>query len=107
LWPVNGGESDCRAADHGFREAAGAMIATRITAKGGWIDVSYDGATITMAAVGPPLLHLVKEPASLPARQKRTEERGRYRRMALDALRAAGAGEELEDAELVWSHRAG
>ncbi len=83
------------------------MIATRIAAKGGWIEVSYDGATVTMAAVGPPLLHLVKEPASLPARQKRTEERGRYRRMALDALRMAGAGDELDDAELVWSHRAG
>jgi hypothetical protein len=60
-----------------------------------------------MAAVGPPLIQLVKEPALLAARQKRTEERGRYRRMALNALRAAGAGEEVDEAEIVWEHRAG
>ena len=83
------------------------MIQARIEAIGGWIDVSYDGATIVMAAVGPPLLFLVKEPAILAAKQKRTEERGRYRRMALNALRAEGAGEDLDDAELQWTHRAG
>ena len=83
------------------------MIEARLKATGGWIDVSYDGATIQMAAVGPPLLFLVKEPALLTARQKRTEERGRYRRMALNALRAAGADESVDEAEVVWSHRAG
>jgi hypothetical protein len=83
------------------------MIETRIKAAGGWIDVAYDGATIAMTAVGPPLLFLVKEPALLAQRQKRTEERGRYRRMALSALRAAGADDSLDEAEIVWSHRAG
>ena len=83
------------------------MIQTRIKAVGGWIDVSYDGERVVMAAVGPPLLFLVKEPATLTARQKRTEERGRYRRMAMNALRAEGAPEEIDDAELVWEHRAG
>jgi hypothetical protein len=83
------------------------MIQVRIKATGGWIDVSYDGATIVLAAVGPPLIVLVKETALLAARQKRTEERGRYRRMALNALRAAGAGEEVDEAEVVWEHRAG
>ncbi len=83
------------------------MIQVRIKASGGWIDVSYDGATIVMAAVGPPLNILVKEPANLTRRQKRTEERGRYRRMALDALRAAGAPDEIDEAEMTWQYRAG
>jgi hypothetical protein len=83
------------------------MIEARVKAIGGWIDVSYDGATIMMAAVGPPLIFLVKEPATLTARQKRTEERGRYRRMALNALRAAGADDGVDEAEVAWSHRAG
>ncbi len=83
------------------------MIEVRIKAAGGWIDVSYDGAAIVMDAVGPPLYFLVKEPATLTARQKRTEERGRYRRMALNALRAAGAGDALDEAEVSWRHRAG
>ena len=83
-------------------------IEARIKAAGGWIDASLDGETLTMAVVGPPLLFLVKEPINTAQRQKRTEERGRYRRMALDALRSAGASDdELDDAELVWSHRAG
>jgi hypothetical protein len=83
------------------------VIETRIKAAGGWIDVAYDGVTIRMAAVGPPLLFLVKEPSLLTQRQKRTEERGRYRRMALSALRAAGADDAVDEAEIVWSHRAG
>ncbi len=83
------------------------MIEARIKAVGGWIDVAYDGATMTMAVVGPPLLFLVKEPATLTLRQKRTEERGRYRRMALNALRAAGADEAADEAEVAWTHRAG
>jgi hypothetical protein len=84
-----------------------AMLEARITASGGWIDVAYDGEAITLAAVGPPLLFLVKEPASLAARQKRTEERGRYRRMALNALRAAGADDQIDEADARWTHRAG
>jgi hypothetical protein len=83
------------------------MIEARIKAVGGWIDVAYDGAAMTMAVVGPPLLFLVKEPATLTLRQKRTEERGRYRRMALNALRAAGADAAVDEAEVVWTHRAG
>jgi hypothetical protein len=83
------------------------MIQVRIKATGGWIDVSYDGATIVMAAVGTPLNVLVKEPKNLTLQQKRTQERGRYRRMALDALRAAGAPDEVEEAEWTWDYRAG
>ncbi|MDX7951982.1 hypothetical protein P7D22_12455 [Lichenihabitans sp. Uapishka_5] len=83
------------------------MIETRIKAVGGWIDASFEGDTVTMAAVGSPLQLLVKEPANTAARQKRTDERGRYRRMALDALREAGAGPELDDAFIDWTYRAG
>jgi hypothetical protein len=83
------------------------MIQVKIKANGGWIDVSYDGTTIAMAAVGPPLNILVKEPKNLTAQQKRTEERGRYRRMALDALRTAGATDEVDEAEWTWDYRAG
>ncbi len=83
-----------------------AMITARIKAEGGWIDVSYDGETMLMAAVGPPLVFLVKEPKGLPAQQRRTSERGRYRRMAMDALRQAGASDAIDDAAITWSHRA-
>jgi hypothetical protein len=83
------------------------MIETRLKAVGGWIDVSYDGDVVTMAAVGPPLQLLVKEPANTAQRQKRTDERGRYRRMAFDALRDAGAGDALDDAAVEWTYRAG
>lgn len=83
------------------------MIEAQIKAIGGWFDISYDGSAIVMAAVGPPLIFLVKEPATPAARQKRTEERGRYRRMALNALRASGADDEVDEAEVIWTHRAG
>lgn len=83
------------------------MLELRLKANGGWIDVSFDGETVTMAAVGSPLQLLVKEPANTAQRQKRTDERGRYRRMAFDALREAGAGAELDDASVDWSYRAG
>jgi hypothetical protein len=83
------------------------MIEARLKAVGGWIDVGFDGDTVTMAAVGPPLQMLVKEPANTAARQKRTDERGRYRRMAFDALREAGAGDALDDAAVEWTYRAG
>jgi hypothetical protein len=83
------------------------MIEVKVKATGGWIDVSYDGATIVMAAVGTPLSILVKEPKNLSAAQKRTDERGRYRRIALDALRGAGAPDEVDDADWAWEYRAG
>lgn len=87
-------------------EEAG-TITVRVTAKGGWIDASFDGETILMAAVGPPLHFLAKEPATLAQRQTRTDERGRYRRMAMDALRAAGAPDTIDDASVTWTFRAG
>lgn len=60
-----------------------------------------------MATVGPPLIFLVKDGATTAQRQKRTDERGRYRRMAIDALRSAGADDSVADADFDWSHRAG
>ena len=83
------------------------MTTARIPLKGAWIDASYDGATLTLDAVGAPLQHLVKAPTSIPARHKQSEERGRLRRLAVAALRDAGASGDLDLAEVVWSYRAG
>ena len=83
------------------------MVDVKLKATGGWIDVRFEGDTVTMAAVGSTLLFLVKEPATTAQRQKRTEERSRYRRMALDALLAGGAGDALDEVDFVWTHRAG
>ena len=83
------------------------MIATRLTLKGAWIDAVYDGSFLTLGAVGLPLHHLVKPPSSIPARHKQAEERGRLRRLAVAALRDARAGDAIDDAEVVWSYRAG
>ena len=82
-------------------------IEARVVLKGAWIDAAYDGATVTLAAVGPPLQFLLKPPTSIPARHKQSEERGRLRRLAVAALREAGADEAVEDAEVAWSYRAG
>ena len=83
------------------------MTTARLTLKGSWIDIGYDGATLTLAAVGSPLQHLVKPPTSIPARHRQSEERGRLRRLAVAALRDAGAEGDIDDAEVVWSYRAG
>ena len=83
------------------------MTTARLPLKGAWIDAAYDGETLTLAAVGSPLHYLVKPPTSIPARHKQSEERGRLRRLAVAALREAGAGEEIDEAEVVWSYRAG
>ena len=83
------------------------MTSTRIKAAGGWIDASFDGETMVLAAVSPSLAFLVKEPVNTAQRQKRTDERGRYRRMALDALKEAGADESIGDAPIEWTYRAG
>ena len=83
------------------------MITARLPLKGAWIDAAYDGATLELAAVGSPLQYLVKVPTSIPARHKQSEERGRLRRLAVSALREAGAPEEIDDADVVWSYRAG
>ena len=83
------------------------MTTTRLKLKGAWIDVSYDGSVLTLAAVGSPLHHLVKTPTSIPARHRQTEERGRLRRLAVAALQDAGADDAVDDAEVAWSYRAG
>ena len=83
------------------------MTTARIPLKGAWIDASFDGTTVALDAVGSPLQHLVKAPTSIPARHKQSEERGRLRRLAVAALRDAGAGGDLDEAEVVWSYRAG
>lgn len=83
------------------------MIEARVTLKGAWIDAAYDGGVLTLAAVGSPLQYLVKAPTSIPARHKQSEERGRLRRLAVSALREAGAAGDIDDAEVVWSYRAG
>lgn len=79
----------------------------RLTLRGAWIDAVYDGSVLTLGAVGSPLHHLVKTPTSIPARHRQTEERGRLRRLAVSALRDAGADAALDDADVVWSYRAG
>ena len=83
------------------------MTTARLPLKGAWIDVAYDGETLALAAVGSPLQYLVKAPTSIPARHKQSEERGRLRRLAVAALRDAGAAGDIDDAEVVWSYRAG
>ncbi|RYB03963.1 hypothetical protein [Lichenibacterium ramalinae] len=83
------------------------MTTARLSLKGAWIDAAYDGSVLTLAAVGSPLQYLVKPPTSIPARHKQSEERGRLRRLAVSALREAGAAGDIDDAEVVWSYRAG
>ena len=83
------------------------MTTTRLPLKGAWIDVAYEGGTLTLAAVGSPLQYLVKAPTSIPARHKQSEERGRLRRLAVSALREAGAEGDFDDADVVWTYRAG
>jgi hypothetical protein len=83
------------------------MTEAKLALKGAWIDCTYDGTTLTLAAVGSPLQYLVKAPTSIPARHKQSEERGRLRRLAVAALRDAGAIGDLDEAEVEWSYRAG
>ena len=79
----------------------------RITVRGGWIDVTFEGETLVLAAVGSPLHYLVKPPTSIPARHKQSEEKARYRRLAVEAVLARDADAAADDAEVVWSWRAG
>ena len=83
------------------------MTIARLALKGAWIDAAFDGATVMLAAVGPPLQFLVKPPTSIPARHRQSEERGRLRRLAVAALIEAGADVTIEDADVAWSYRAG
>ncbi len=87
--------------------SATSAIEARLTVKGAWIHCAYDGTTLTLAAVGSPLQYLVKTPTSIPARHKQSEERGRLRRLAVAALREAGATGEIDDADVEWTYRAG
>jgi hypothetical protein len=87
--------------------SSAAVIVAHIKLTGGWIDVAYDGTVLALAAVGPPLHFLVKPPTSIPARHKQTEERGRLRRLAVSALREAGAPDGVDEADVNWSYRAG
>ena len=80
---------------------------TKITVKGGWIDVTLAGETLTLAAVGSPLHYLVKPPTSIPARHKQSEDKSRFRRLAVDAILAVDNQADPGDAEIVWSWRAG
>ena len=66
------------------------MTTARLSLKGAWIDAAYDGGRLTLAA-----------------RHKQSEERGRLRRLAVSALREAGAEGDIDGAEVVWSYRAG
>ncbi len=83
------------------------MTKAKITVKGGWIDVALAGETLTLAAVGSPLHYLVKPPTSIPARHKQSEDRSRYRRLAVEAIRAKAPDATPDDAEVVWSWRNG
>lgn len=83
------------------------MTTVRLPQKGAWIDATYDGTALTLAAVGSPLQYLVKTPTSIPARHKQSEERGRLRRLAVAALREAGAEGDIDDADVAWTYRAG
>ena len=82
-------------------------ITARITVRGGWIDVGLTGETLTLAAVGSPLHFLVKPPTSIPARHKQSEEKARFRRLAVEAVLAKDPDAAPDDAETVWSWRAG
>ncbi len=83
------------------------MTHARLTLKGAWIDCDYDGTTLTLAAVGSPLQYLIKVPTSIPARHKQSEERGRLRRLAVAALREAGASDDVDEADVEWTYRTG
>ena len=83
------------------------MIDAKITVRGGWIDVTFVGETLTMAAVGTPLRYLVKAQTSIPGRHKQSEDRSRFRRLAVEAILAKDPAATPDDAEVVWSWRAG
>ena len=79
----------------------------RITVKGGWIDVGLEGDALTLAAVGTPLRYLVKPPTSIQARHKQSEDKGRFRRLAVEAILAEAPDAAVDDVDTVWSWRAG
>ena len=83
------------------------MTSAKITVRGGWIDVTLEGEVLTLAAVGSPLHYLVKPPTSIPARHKQSEDKSRFRRLAVEAIRALDGAADADEAEIVWSWRAG
>ncbi|WP_131114081.1 hypothetical protein [Lichenihabitans psoromatis] len=83
------------------------MTNAKITVKGGWIDVSFEGEILTMAAIGSPLHYLVKAPTSIPARHKQSEDKSRFRRLAVEAILERDPAATPDDAEVVWSWRNG
>ncbi len=83
------------------------MTQAKITVKGGWIDVSFADGTLALAAIGSPLRHLLKPQTSIPGRHKQSEEKSRYRRLAVEAILAQDPSADPDDAEVVWSWRNG
>ena len=83
------------------------MVEAKITLKGGWINVSFEGETLTMAAVGSPLHYLVKAQTSIPGRHKQSEDKSRFRRLAVEAILAKDPAAPPDEAEVVWSWRNG
>lgn len=83
------------------------MTQAKIPVRGGWIDVSLEDGTLTLAAVGSPLQYLLKPQSSIPGRHKQSEEKSRYRRLAVEAILAQDPSADPDDAEVVWSWRNG
>ncbi len=83
------------------------MTKTKITVKGGWIEVTLEGETLTLAVIGSPLQYLLKPQTSIQGRHKQSEEKGRYRRLAVEAMRAVDPAAELDEVETVWTWRNG
>ncbi len=83
------------------------MVEARITVKGGWIDVTLEGETLTLAAVGSPLHYLTKPQTSIPGRHKQSEDKSRFRRLAADAILAKHPAAALDDVDVVWAWRNG
>ena len=83
------------------------MAETRITVKGGWIEAVLEGDTLTLAAVGSPLQYLTKAQTSIPGRHKQSEDKSRFRRLAVDAIAAQDPSSDPGDAEVVWTWRNG
>ena len=82
------------------------MIQVKLKANGGWIDVAYDGATIVMAAVGPPLNILVKEPKTLDGAAEADRRARTLPTYGFGRLARSGRTNEVDEAEWSWEYRA-
>ena len=83
------------------------MTTAKIIVKGGWIEVTLADQILTLAAIGSPLQYLTKPQTSIPGRHKQSEDRSRFRRLAVEAIAAADPTADLDDVETVWSWRNG